>query len=97
MGSMYNQGMDIKKTLTDKERIEFAKQIEYMFEATHAKWHKVAWLALLRGIFMGFGVVIGGSILVAILIWILGNLESIPLLGDLAETAKDTVKEEQMI
>lgn len=65
-----------------------------MFEAAHGHWRKVAMLALVRGVFMGLGVVIGGSILVAILVWVLGSLESIPLLGDLAETTKETVKEE---
>lgn len=86
--------MAIKKFLNDKERVEFAKQVEYMFEAAHGQWRKVAMLALVRGVFMGLGVVIGGSIFVAILVWILGSLESIPLLGDLAETTKKTVKEE---
>lgn len=83
----------IKQKLTDQQRIQFAKQIEYMFEAAHAGWGKVAWLALVRGLATGFGVVLGGTIVVAIIIWILGSLDSIPLLGDLAENTKSTIEQ----
>lgn len=85
----------IKHKLTDQQRIEFAKQIEYMFEAAHPGWGRVVWLALVRGVVTGFGVVLGGTILVAIIIWVLGSLDSVPLLGDLAETTKSTIEQGQ--
>lgn len=90
---LYNEFMNTKKFLNDKERIEFAKQIEHMYEAAYGSWRRVMLPALLRGMFMGFGIVLGGSILVALLVWILGSLESIPLLGDLAESTRKTVEE----
>lgn len=83
----------IKHKLTDQQRIEFAKQIEYMFQAAHASWGKVVWLALVRGVATGFGVVLGGTIVVAIIVWVLGSLNSIPFLGDLAETTKSTIEQ----
>lgn len=87
--------MSLKQKLTDQQRLEFAKQIEYMFEAAHPGWRKVVWLALIKGIATGFGVVIGGTIVVAIIIWILGSVDSIPFLGDLAENTKSTIEQSQ--
>lgn len=83
----------VKHKLTDQQRVEFAKQIEYMFEAAHTSWGKVVWLAFVRGMATGFGVVLGGTIVVAIIIWGLGSLDSIPFLGDLAETTKSTIEQ----
>lgn len=85
--------MKVKHKLTDQQRVAFAKQVEYMYEAVWGSWKHVMGLALLRGIAMGFGIVIGGTVLIALLAWILGGLESIPLLGNVAETARETVEE----
>lgn len=90
---LYNICMKLNRKLTDQQRIAFAKQVEYMYEAAWGSWKHVIGLALLRGIAMGFGIVIGGTILIALLAWLLGSLENIPLLGDLAETARETVEE----
>jgi hypothetical protein len=84
--------MSLKQKLTDQQRLEFAKQIEYMFEAAHPGWGKVIWLSLIKGIATGFGVVIGGTIVVALIVWILGSLDSVPFLGDLAENTKSTIE-----
>lgn len=83
----------LKQKMTDQKRIEFAKQVEYMFEGIQPTWRQVMWLSLLRGIAMGFGVLLGGTLVVALLAWLLGSLESIPLLGDVAETTKKTIQE----
>jgi hypothetical protein len=85
--------MGMKQKMTDKERIEFARNIEYFFESTYASWKRIMLLSLLRGIATGFGVVLGGSILIALLIWLLSGLEQIPFLGDLAENTRQTVEE----
>src|SRR6185369_5484818 len=66
--------------MNDKKRIEFAKQVEYMYEATNPGWRKLLAFAFLKGIATGFGVFIGGTIVVALLLWILSGLGQIPFL-----------------
>ena len=82
-----------KQKLTDKERIEFARHVEYFFEASYTNWRRVLTLSLLRGMAVGFGIVLGGSILIGLLLWLLSGLEQIPFLGDLAETTRETIED----
>jgi len=81
--------------MNDKKRVEFAKQVEYMYEATNPGWRKLLTFAFLKGIATGFGIAIGGTILVAILLWILSGLGQIPFLNDITDTTKDTLEQSQ--
>ena len=87
--------MNLKKKMTDTERIEFAKQIEFFYESTHAHLPKVATFAFIKGLATGLGVFLGGTIVVAILLWILSGLSSLPFLNNLSESAKDTLETTQ--
>lgn len=81
--------------MTDKKRVEFAKQVEYMYEAVNPSWRKLLTFALLRGMAIGFGIFLGGTILIALLLWILSGLENIPFLNDITESAKETLRQGQ--
>ena len=87
--------MSIKKKITDAERIEFAKQIEMLFESAHASLPKVLGFAFLRGVATGLGVFIGGTIVVALLLWILGGLSQVPFINDVSNSAKDSLEQTQ--
>ena len=80
--------------MTDKQRIEFAKQVEYMYEAANPRWRKVLLLSFLKGIVTGLGVFIGGTIIVAILLWILSGLGQIPFLHDITNSAENTLQQQ---
>lgn len=79
--------------MNDKKRIEFAKQVEYMYEATNPGWRKLLTFAFLKGIATGFGIFVGGTIVVALVLWILSGLEHIPLLDDITRQIKDSVSQ----
>lgn len=81
--------------MNDKKRIEFAKQVEYMYEAASPGWRKLLTFAFLRGIATGLGIAVGGTIVVAILLWILSGLGHIPFLNDITDAAKDTLEQSQ--
>jgi hypothetical protein len=83
----------IKKAFTDAQRVEFAKHIEYIFEASYSNWRRVLLMSLLKGVATGFGVILGGTIMVALLLWMLSGLGQIPLLGNVAEKAQDTIQQ----
>jgi len=78
--------------MTDKKRVEFAKQVEYMYEATNPSWRKLLSFAFLKGMAAGFGVFLGGTILVAILLWILSGLGQLPFLNDITKSAEHTLQ-----
>ena len=85
--------MTKKQEPTDKQRIEFAKQVELFYEANHPTWRKAMTFAFLKGIATGLGVFLGGTILVGLLLWILSGLGHLPFLNDLTESARQTIEQ----
>ncbi|HEY5806035.1 MAG TPA: DUF5665 domain-containing protein [Candidatus Saccharimonadales bacterium] len=81
--------------MTDKKRVEFAKQVEYMYEAANPNWRKLLTFTFLKGIVTGLGVFLGGTIVVAMLLWALSGLGHIPFLNDVTESVKDTLQQGQ--
>ena len=77
--------------MSDKKRVEFAKQIEFMYEATNPGWRKLLTFAFLKGMATGLGIFIGGTIIVALLLWILSGLGQIPFLDNITDSVKDTL------
>lgn len=84
---------NVKDQLTDKQRIEFAKQLEYFYEVSHPSWRRVLTFAFLKGVATGFGVFLGGTIVVALLLWILSLLGHVPFLEQIIEPTRDTLRQ----
>ncbi len=49
--------------------------------------------SFLKGVATGVGVFIGGTIVVAVLLWILSGLSHIPFLTDITDSAKNTLQQ----
>ena len=81
--------------MTDRKRVEFAKQVEYMYEAVNPSWRKLLTFAFLKGLATGLGVFLGGTILVALLLWMLSGLEQIPFLDNLTDSVKGSLDQSQ--
>lgn len=85
--------MTNKQKMNDKQRVEFAKQVEYMYEAANPMWRKVLLLSFLKGIVTGLGVFLGGTIIVGLLLWILSGLGQIPFLNNITDAVKGTLEQ----
>lgn len=81
--------------MSDKKRVEFAKQVEYMYEAANPNWRKLLAFSFLKGMATGLGIFLGGTIIVGLLLWILSGLGQLPFLNEIAESAKDTLEKSQ--
>lgn len=75
---------------TDYEQV--GRAIEAIFITGHYDKFRLYRMSFVRGVFQGLGSVIGATIVIAILLWVLSLLESLPLIGDLFETAQETVE-----
>lgn len=80
-----------KEKISNVQRSEFVKQLEYFYEMSHPNWRKVLSFAFLKGIATGFGVFLGGTLLIALLLWILSLFGNVPLLNEIADTARKTL------
>jgi hypothetical protein len=62
-----------KKLKVDNERGARRQLIEELFYDFHKSRWQVYWMNFTRGVFFGFGTVLGGTVLVALIVWILGQ------------------------
>jgi len=72
-----------EKLAKDNERGAREGLIEDLFYDFHRSRKQVYWMNFIRGIFFGFGSVLGGTLLIALLIWLLGAFVDVfPPLAD---------------
>lgn len=70
--------------------------LEDLFYDFHSSRRQIYWMNFVRGIFFGFGTVIGGTIIVAVLIWLLSLFADIPGgFGDFIQYVVDTVQQNE--
>ena len=73
----------IKKIKEDSERGARVGLIEELFYDFNKSRKQVYWINFVRGIFFGFGALIGGTILVAVIVWTLNQFTEIfPIIDD---------------
>lgn len=92
--------MDIlnrKKKKKDKEVLkrnhdEIAKALEILFATKYIDKKKLYFSNFLRGIAFSAGGIIGATLVVALLIWLLSLFGHIPLVGPLFENTRDTIQ-----
>lgn len=86
----------VVKQIADNE-IKNAPQalLDDLFEDYYKRRKQIYVMNLIRGIFFGFGGVIGGTIVVALLLWILSALQYIPFFDGIFEAAQKSIEERQ--
>jgi len=62
-----------QKTIDNNERGARRQILEDLFDDFYTSRHKVFLMNFVRGIYFGFGSVLGGTVVVAIIIWVLSQ------------------------
>lgn len=90
-----------KKNIAQKaaERVKFdnergARQslIEDLFYDLNRSRTQVYWMNFVRGIFFGLGSVLGGTVIIALLVWLLSFAVEWPWVGDVVEQVQDSLQ-----
>lgn len=76
---------------SDKDYTELGKQLAALFELGSPSRRAMLWNSFLRGVAQGFGAVVGGTLLVALLLWMLGLFNHVPLLGTASDAISRTI------
>ncbi len=84
--------MAVKKVRDDIVKSAPRETLEELFQDFYNHRYQLYWMNLLRGIFFGFGTVIGGTIFVALLLWLLSLFGQVPLIGDFVDTIQKSVE-----
>jgi hypothetical protein len=81
-----------KKVRDDAVRSAPRETLEELFQDFYQHRYQLYVMNLLRGVFFGVGTVIGGTLFVALLIWLLSLFNQVPLIGDFVETVKHSIE-----
>lgn len=77
----------------DNENGARKRLIEELFYDFNRSQAQVYWINLVRGIFFGFGTVLGGTLLVAIVVWLLSQfVDWFPFIGDFIQQIINSVQ-----
>ncbi len=83
----------VSKIKKDNERGARYSLIEELFYDFHRSRRQVYLMNFFRGIFFGFGTVLGGTILVALIVWVLGQfVDWFPFIGDFIKQIIDAMQ-----
>ena len=82
------------KETIKKDQVAGAQRdlLEQLFDDHYRYRWRVYRMNFMRGIFFGFGSVIGATILVGLSLWILSLFTELPLIGNLFETSQNSLE-----
>lgn len=86
-------GKQSKKQLSVSDYEKLGRTLENIFEGGYVNHWRVYRINLVRGIFFGFGSVIGGTLLIATILWLLSFFTELPLIGDFVDTIRGSINE----
>jgi hypothetical protein len=66
--------------------------LEDLFEDYYKHRRELYFMNLIRGVFFGFGSVIGGTLVVALLLWLLSALQYVPFLDGIVNAAQESLE-----
>ncbi len=73
-------------------RLEAEKLNKHRFIQLHNSLWKLGFFQLFRGLAFGLGSVLGATLLVSVLAFILGSIDFVPILGDWAKQVLDEIQ-----
>lgn len=80
------------KKLTKQQYEDLGKIVASVYETGYLDAAKSYRMSFVKGMFQGFGGVIGATILVALLLWTLSFFDELPFLGDIVDQVETTVQ-----
>jgi len=82
----------VNKVKSDNEHGSRRALIEDLFYDFNRSRVQIYWMNFVRGIFFGFGSVLGGTVVIALLVWLLSFLVDWPWVGDAVEQVQDSLQ-----
>jgi hypothetical protein len=70
------------------------RQLHHIFEAGYADRTRLYKMSFMRGLFMGLGSIIGATIVVTLVIWVLSLLGYVPVVRHVVEPLQDALQTE---
>ncbi len=78
---------------TQKDYEELGRMLETIFETGHPRRKAMYRASFMKGLFGGLGGVIGATLIVGLLLWVLSLFDQVPLIGNLFDNLKNTIEQ----
>lgn len=72
---------------------EVVRALEVLFASKFIDKKSLYFHNFLRGVALGAGSVLGATVVIGILLWILSLFDTVPLIGPVIENTQDTIRE----
>jgi hypothetical protein len=82
-----------KKAERQQNYETIGKQVMALYDAINPDRVGLYRTAFFKGIFTGVGVVVGTTLVVAVLLWVLSLTHSLPFLGPITDNVRHTIQE----
>lgn len=83
-----------KQKRMSKQEVESKKAVlNELFNDMYDNRQNIYKVNFVRGIFFGLGSVIGGTVVVAVVVWALSFFVNVPVLGELFETTQQSIEQ----
>lgn len=82
----------VQKIKDDQAQAATRGFLEDLFDDYYRQRYKVYQMNFIRGIFFGFGSVIGGTLVIALLLWLLTFTNDIPFIGEFSEKVQNSIE-----
>lgn len=71
---------------------QLGRMMESIYESGYIDRNRMYKMSFFKGVAAGLGGVVGATIIVAILLWVLNLFDQVPLIGPFADKLHDTVQ-----
>ena len=86
---------EILRTEVHELRMELGRIRKHNFFRAHTRWYRMMYFYFLRGVAMGLGTVIGATVLLSVMLWLLAQVEFLPIIGDWAAQIAEQMRAAQ--
>lgn len=76
----------------EKELFELGKKLQAFYDSGYVNRKQAFMFSFFKGILAGLGGVLGATVALAILLWILSGLNQVPFVGHFTEQVRDSIE-----
>jgi hypothetical protein len=76
----------------EKELLDLGKKLEVFYRTGYISKKKSLYFAFLQGLMSGLGAVVGGTIVIALILWLLSFFKQVPLIGPVSDNINHTLR-----